>query len=98
MLQDKDRIFTNLYGLHDPFLKGARARGDWDNTGAILARGRKTPKTDASPLRPRIDIVDDRIFLCRIEVGGLIHQSINIGYAVARFHAERHGRLPTGGQ
>jgi NADH-quinone oxidoreductase subunit F len=40
MLQDKDRIFTNLYGLHDPFLQGARARGDWDNTAAILARGR----------------------------------------------------------
>jgi NADH-quinone oxidoreductase subunit F len=40
MLQDKDRIFTNLYGQHDPFLKGARARGDWDNTAAILARGR----------------------------------------------------------
>ncbi len=40
MLQDKDRIFTNLYGIHDPLLKGARARGDWDNTAAILARGR----------------------------------------------------------
>ena len=40
MLQDKDRIFTNLYGQHDPFLKGARARGDWDDTKAILARGR----------------------------------------------------------
>src|SRR5882757_3376881 len=40
MLQDRDRIFTNLYGLHDPFLKGARSRGDWDNTAAILARGR----------------------------------------------------------
>ena len=40
MLQDKDRIFTNLYGVHDPLLKGARARGDWDGTAAILARGR----------------------------------------------------------
>ena len=30
MLQDNDRIFTNLYGQYDPFLKGARARGDWD--------------------------------------------------------------------
>src|ERR1700691_4015141 len=40
MLVDKDRIFTNLYGLYDPFLKGARARGDWDDTAAILARGR----------------------------------------------------------
>jgi NADH-quinone oxidoreductase subunit F len=42
MLQDKDRIFTNLYGLHDPYLKGARSRGDWDNTKAILAKGRET--------------------------------------------------------
>ena len=40
MLLDKDRIFTNLYGQHDPFLKGARSRGDWDNTVAILSRGR----------------------------------------------------------
>ncbi|MEA2789055.1 MAG: NADH-quinone oxidoreductase subunit, partial [Acetobacteraceae bacterium] len=41
MLEDKDRIFTNLYGQYDPFLKGARARGDWDGTAAILARGRE---------------------------------------------------------
>jgi len=40
MLADKDRIFTNLYGLHDRFLKGARARGDWDNTKALMERGR----------------------------------------------------------
>ena len=41
MLQDKDRIFTNLYGLHDPGLEGARARGDWDNTKAIIEKGRE---------------------------------------------------------
>ena len=40
MLQDKDRIFTNLYGLHDPGLAGARARGDWDGTKAIIQKGR----------------------------------------------------------
>jgi NADH-quinone oxidoreductase subunit F len=40
MLDDADRIFTNLYGQHDWRLKGARARGDWDNTAALLARGR----------------------------------------------------------
>ena len=40
MLSDKDRIFTNLYGLHDWGLKGALARGDWDGTAGILARGR----------------------------------------------------------
>lgn len=39
MLSDRDRIFTNLYGLHDWRLAGARARGDWDGTAAILARG-----------------------------------------------------------
>ena len=32
MLRDKDRIFTNLYGLDDWRLAGARRRGDWDNT------------------------------------------------------------------
>src|SRR5437868_10343078 len=40
MLADKDRIFRNLYGLHDPRLKGARSRGAWDGTKAILERGR----------------------------------------------------------
>ena len=40
MLADKDRIFTNLYGLGDFGLKGARARGGWDNTKAILDKGR----------------------------------------------------------
>jgi NADH-quinone oxidoreductase subunit F len=39
MLQDKDRIFTNLYGLQDWGLSGARARGDWDGTKEFLAKG-----------------------------------------------------------
>jgi len=40
MLSDKDRIFTNLYGIHDFRLAGARARGDWDGTKDIIAKGR----------------------------------------------------------
>ncbi len=40
MLNDKDRIFTNLYGLHDWRLEAARRRGDWDGTKALLAKGR----------------------------------------------------------
>ncbi|PKQ06279.1 MAG: NADH-quinone oxidoreductase subunit F [Alphaproteobacteria bacterium HGW-Alphaproteobacteria-11] len=40
MLEDKDRIFTNLYGHHDWRLAGARARGDWDGTAEIIAKGR----------------------------------------------------------
>jgi len=39
MLQDKDRIFTNLYGLHDWGLEGARKRGDWDNTADLIQKG-----------------------------------------------------------
>jgi len=38
MLKDKDRIFTNLYGYEDWTLAGARARGDWDGTKALLAK------------------------------------------------------------
>ena len=55
MLQDKDRIFTNLYGLYDPLLNGARARGDWDNTKAILEKGRDAivEEVKASGLRGR---------------------------------------------
>jgi NADH-quinone oxidoreductase subunit F len=40
MLDDKDRIFRNLYGFHDWGLKGARERGAWVGTKAILAMGR----------------------------------------------------------
>ena len=39
MLSDKDRIFTNLYGFQDPGLAGARARGNWDGTKAIIEKG-----------------------------------------------------------
>jgi NADH-quinone oxidoreductase subunit F len=38
MLQDQDRIFTNLYGWEPFGLQDARARGAWDNTKAILAK------------------------------------------------------------
>jgi len=55
MLSDKDRIFTNLYGQHDWRLPGARARGDWDDTAAILAKGRDAivEEIKASGLRGR---------------------------------------------
>jgi NADH-quinone oxidoreductase subunit F len=40
MLRDQDRIFTNLYGWHDWRLEGARKRGIWDNTKALVELGR----------------------------------------------------------
>ena len=36
LLQDKDRIFQNLYGLHDHGLNGAKKRGAWVGTSAML--------------------------------------------------------------
>ena len=40
MLADKDRIFTNLYGLHDVSLKGAMSRGQWNGTKGFIDKGR----------------------------------------------------------
>ena len=55
MLEDKDRIFTNLYGFGDRGLKGARARGNWDGTKAIIDKGRDwiVAEMKASGLRGR---------------------------------------------
>ena len=55
MLQDKDRIFTNLYGAQDWRLAGAKARGDWHNTKALLDLGRDKiiEEVKASGLRGR---------------------------------------------
>ena len=54
-LQDKDRIFTNLYGFQDWGLKAAQARGDWDDTKALLAKGQDAiiEEIKASGLRGR---------------------------------------------
>ncbi len=40
MLADKDRIFTNLYGMYDWRLPAARRRGAWDGTRELIDRGR----------------------------------------------------------
>ncbi len=39
VLQDKDRIFTNLYGLHDPGLEAAKMRGAWNATADMIRMG-----------------------------------------------------------
>jgi len=39
MLEDKDRIFRNLYGFEDWHLAGARARGAWSNTKELIENG-----------------------------------------------------------
>ncbi len=54
-LSDKDRIFTNVYGYQPWNLKAAQARGDWDKTKDILAKGRDAiiEEIKASGLRGR---------------------------------------------
>ncbi len=55
MLKDEDRIFTNLYGMHDRSLAGARARGHWDGTAGLVGKGRDwiVEQTKARGLRGR---------------------------------------------
>jgi len=55
MLDDKDRIFRNLYGFQDWGLEAARRRGAWDGTKAIVDKGRDwiIAEMKASGLRGR---------------------------------------------
>ena len=39
MLEDRDRIFRNIYGFHDAGLKAAIRRGAWDGTKLFIDRG-----------------------------------------------------------
>ncbi len=54
-LSDKDRIFTTVYGFQSPDLKAAQARGDWDQTVALMKMGqdRIIEEVKASGLRGR---------------------------------------------
>ena len=55
MLNDKDRIFTNIYGWQGADLSSAKARGDWDNTKALIKLGHEEviERVKASGLRGR---------------------------------------------
>ncbi|NIJ07113.1 NADH-quinone oxidoreductase subunit F [Sphingomonas vulcanisoli] len=54
-IDDKDRIFTNIYGFQDWGVEGAMKRGDWDNTKDLMVRGQDQIIEDikASGLRGR---------------------------------------------
>ena len=55
LLQDKDRIFQNLYGLQDHGLEAAQKRGAWIGTSAMIEQGRDwlIDQVKASGLRGR---------------------------------------------
>jgi len=54
-IDDKDRIFTNIYGFQDWGIEGAMKRGDWDDTKGLMSRGQDQIIEDvkASGLRGR---------------------------------------------
>jgi NADH-quinone oxidoreductase subunit F len=54
-LQDKDRIFTNVYGYQPWALSAAQKRGDWDNTKKLMEVGQDAiiEEIKASGLRGR---------------------------------------------
>ena len=41
MLDDKDRIFTNVYGFQPWEIDAAVKRGDWDGTKKLLEKEKK---------------------------------------------------------
>jgi len=55
MLQDKDRIFTNLYGYESPGIEASMKRGDWSGTKEIIEKGQDwiIDEMKASNLRGR---------------------------------------------
>jgi NADH-quinone oxidoreductase subunit F len=55
MLEDKDRIFTNLYGFEPWNLAAARKRGIWDKTADLIKKGQPwvIEETKNSNLRGR---------------------------------------------
>ena len=50
LLQDKDRIFQNLYGLQDQGLEAAQKRGAWIGTSAMIEQGRDWVIDQIKPL------------------------------------------------
>src|SRR3546814_12480798 len=55
MLEEKDRIFTNVYGFQPWNLTAANQRGDWDNTKKLMELGQDgiIEEVKASGLRGR---------------------------------------------
>ena len=60
-------------------------------------RGPKLRDTAGAGLRTGINVIDDRIFLRRVEMRGREHHAVEIGLAVTRLHCDRGQRLPSVG-
>ena len=50
-LADKDRIFTNVSGFQDPWLKAAQARGETPRPGPQIERQTSCPRPGPTTLK-----------------------------------------------
>ena len=62
----------------------------------VAARGAEAAATDAPGLRARVDVVDDRVLLRRVERLRRVHQAVQVGLSVARLDRDGRRRLPAG--
>src|SRR5687768_13374680 len=62
----------------------------------VAPRGRKAARSDAARLRPRVNAIDDWVLPRRVEHGGRIHETVDVGASVSRLHPDGHGWLPPG--
>jgi hypothetical protein len=54
MLEDKDRIFQNLYNDGNADLKSAMSRGDWLNTKELCQKGKEWLINEYKYLNPSL--------------------------------------------
>ena len=62
----------------------------------LATGGAESPVADGAALRAWIDMVDNRIFLRRIEGRWLVHHAVDVGLPVAALHVDRGHRIPAG--
>ena len=62
---------------------------------AIRTRGLKCMRSKGAALRPRIDVIDDRVLLRGVKISGTEEQPIDIGLTVVPLHVKGFGRDPS---
>ena len=60
MLEDKDRIFKNLYNDLGADLESAKKRGDWSNTKEICSKGQDWIIEEVKKSELRVEV--ERVF------------------------------------
>ena len=65
---------------------------------SVAVRSREVARPQRGSMDGRVNIIDDGILLAGIEVRGSVHQTVDVGHAIASFNTEWDRRLPPGGE